>query len=61
MEWYNEPHNLELLGRYMMEEHGCTLPQFLDILDKAYNWEEQYRAAVVWEETNIDLKVDILR
>jgi hypothetical protein len=45
MEWYNEPHNLELLGRYMMEKHDFTLAEFLPVLEKPWKWELEFKEA----------------
>ena len=43
--WYQTPANLELLGRYLMEECDFTLAEFLSILEKPWNWEMEFEKA----------------
>jgi hypothetical protein len=43
--WYQTPANLELLGRYLMEECDFTLAEFLPILEKPWNWEFEFEKA----------------
>ena len=43
--WYYNFENLELLGRYLMEEHDFTLAEFLPVLGKPWNWEMEFEKA----------------
>ena len=51
--WYQIPANLELLGRYLMEECDFTLVEFLPVLGKPWNWKFEFEKALkkygVWE------------
>jgi len=43
--WYSNTENLELLGRYLMEEHNFTLAEFLPVLGKPWNWKAEFEKA----------------